>query len=141
MQSLEMGMPASGLLGRLKGRSSFPLPPRGSHIIVYLLEVEKEGNLLKLWLLDFFLEVYPHITCVCMYLCVFVCVCSFIALLRMSHMVSPPEDFCLTLNAISPRTAPRQKPSLILCSLQYLPQTWLSMKSEVQNLKIKEIYE
>lgn len=54
-----------------------PFSPKGSHIIVYLVQVEKEENLLKLWLLDFFVEVYHH-----MYTYVFVCVLypSFIAL-------------------------------------------------------------
>ena len=33
------------------------------------------------------------------------------------------------------------EPSLILCSLQYLPQTCLNIKNEIQNLGIKEIDE
>ena len=47
-----------------------PFSPKGSYIIIYLLEVEKEGN--QLWLLDFVLEVCHHI-----YVCVCICVCAY----------------------------------------------------------------
>lgn len=46
---------------------------KGSHTIIYLLQIEKEGNLLKLWLLDFFVKVYHQ-----MYTNIFVCVCTHI---------------------------------------------------------------
>lgn len=56
-----------------------PFAPKGSHILIYLFVVEKEGNLLKLWLLAFFLEV-PSYMCACMHVFVCVCMYSFIVL-------------------------------------------------------------
>lgn len=56
----------------------FPFSPKGSYIIIYLLEVEKEGS--QLWLLDFVLEGCHHIY-VCVYVFVFVHIHEYIYLL------------------------------------------------------------
>ena len=77
--------------------SSFPR--KDLNIIIYLLEAEKEGYLLKLWLLDFILEVCHHIhVCGCMCLCV--CMSMFIfysCILKMPPMLSHLKMFVLLL--------------------------------------------
>ena len=54
---------------------------------------------------------------------------------------SQPLDFQGSLSLLYFEDSFFKGPSLILCSLQYLPQTCLNIKNEIQSLWIKEIDE
>lgn len=104
-----------------------PFPSKGPHIIIYSLEVEKEGNLLKFWLLDVFVEV-------CHRLCVCVCVSTFSSsILKMSPLVSHPRMSALFWMQLS-----FQEPGLILFSAIFTTDC-ISVNNEIQNLRVREI--
>lgn len=54
-----------GGVRRIKEMTAHLFSPKGFHINIYSLEVEKEGNYLKLWLLDVCGSL-PSYVCVCM---------------------------------------------------------------------------